>query len=347
MTSRIINYNKENISNSLKSLDSFCLPNEILYKYFELYEIKGRSRYILKDLDKKLSFYAKSCIYDSVESYFKIFYLDKINLIGEQKLYKLINEKLSPKNKFEELIVSIKNCFIKIESTNFFNYSNQEIINIAKLINPENKLKVKKTENNISLQGLLDNTKRLIMQKKHDVLSIIISSATDLYYLNFFEDNNLEISFIYLVLVISNNFEFTKYNSILKQLILTNRVNSIFDDLKNMHDKYLKGFPNITPLVDNFLSALLASYREVEHYVRENKVLDSGINKDSLIRKVIEEFETDIFVKEDIVKSLPNMKLSSIDRTLNILMKQNKIIPLGKGRSASWQKIAEENKLFE
>jgi len=54
----------------------------------------------------------------------------------------------------------------------------------------------------------------------------------------------------------------------------------------------------------------------------------------------------EIFTKEDLRKRHPNVSDATIDRTLKRLKLEDKIRPLGKGRSSKWQRIISGNKKY-
>jgi predicted HTH transcriptional regulator len=70
---------------------------------------------------------------------------------------------------------------------------------------------------------------------------------------------------------------------------------------------------------------------------------EKELNKSDNIENSILKME-EIFTKEDIRKRHPNVSDATIDRTLKRLKDEDKIRPLGKGRSSKWQRIVSGHK---
>jgi predicted HTH transcriptional regulator len=92
------------------------------------------------------------------------------------------------------------------------------------------------------------------------------------------------------------------------------------------------------------LQILIASYEEVDGMAHEY-VFEKELNKSNNIENSILKLD-EIFSKEDLRKRHPNVSDATIDRTLKRLKDEDKIRPLGKGRSSKWQRIVSGNRKF-
>ena len=90
------------------------------------------------------------------------------------------------------------------------------------------------------------------------------------------------------------------------------------------------------------VSLILDSYKEIDSFAHEyefEKKLNKSDNLENSILKLPE-----IFSKNDLRKRHPNVSDATIDRTLKRMRDEDKIRPLGTGRSAKWQRMITGNK---
>ena len=74
-------------------------------------------------------------------------------------------------------------------------------------------------------------------------------------------------------------------------------------------------------------------------------MFEKELNKSNNIENSILKLD-EIFTKEDLRKRHPNVSDATIDRTLKRLKDEDKIRPLGKGRSSKWQRIISGHRKF-
>ena len=83
-------------------------------------------------------------------------------------------------------------------------------------------------------------------------------------------------------------------------------------------------------------------YDKMKNIIRDYE-FDSNLNKSNNVENTINKLE-EIFTKDDIRNVHPYISDSTINRTLKRLRDENKIRPLGKGRSAKWIKLVQTDK---
>lgn len=93
------------------------------------------------------------------------------------------------------------------------------------------------------------------------------------------------------------------------------------------------------PLQRFILRHYLKLYSDLGDYARDYEYESSlEISKSDYIENTIDKLP-EVFSKEDIRMKHPLISDSTINRTLKRLQEENKIRPLGKGRSAKWIKL--------
>ncbi|MDX9691827.1 MAG: hypothetical protein RBT45_05165, partial [Acholeplasmataceae bacterium] len=102
------------------------------------------------------------------------------------------------------------------------------------------------------------------------------------------------------------------------------------------------GYAQTDLLSRMLINLLLKAYDDVDKMAHEY-AFEKELNKSDNIENSILKIE-EIFTKEDIRKRHPNVSDATIDRTLKRLKDEDKIRPLGKGRSSKWQRIVSGNK---
>jgi len=112
-------------------------------------------------------------------------------------------------------------------------------------------------------------------------------------------------------------------------------------DLKPYFEKESAG-PENKPANLTLKNGLLSfdygyAYDQINELIR-NYEFDSQLNKSNNIENTINKLP-DVFSKDDIRNVHPYISDSTINRTLKRLRDDEKIRPLGKGRSAKWIKL--------
>ena len=131
---------------------------------------------------------------------------------------------------------------------------------------------------------------------------------------------------------------------------------SFFPKLLLKKDEYLKllhqssfrwneGLSEVMPLIKFMISVYDEMYQDLEVLVRDiHFESDLSIKKTDFVENIILKMP-ETFSKQDIRKKHPHVSDSTINRTLKRLQEEDKIRSLGKGRSAKWVKIMnQENK---
>ena len=108
----------------------------------------------------------------------------------------------------------------------------------------------------------------------------------------------------------------------------------LLDASYNWHD----GISQPTSFIRFMIKLILEAYGRADKIIKEYKI-DQNLSKGDNIEHTINKLQN-IFTKDQIRLIHPYVSESTINRALQKLRDENKIKPLGKGRSAKWIKTS-------
>jgi hypothetical protein len=164
----------------------------------------------------------------------------------------------------------------------------------------------------------------------------------DFMNLNCFNKENELIGLVLLYALIIRDFSVFKYVSFFKYFL--KEKDGWKSGLITANYYWSSGYAQTEMISRILLNILIHSYEEVDDMAHEY-VFEKELNKSNNIENSILKLD-EIFSKEDLRKRHPNVSDATIDRTLKRLKDEDKVRPLGKGRSSKWQRIVSGNKKF-
>ncbi|MCK5388667.1 MAG: hypothetical protein KAJ22_05215, partial [Candidatus Izimaplasma sp.] len=328
--------------------------------YINIYKSIGINHYNHETLSSDYPVMVRQTVNNDTHFFTKIFSIS----VSDARMKSLIYKDVLPKNKDERFILNLKNAFSKIHSENStFELLTNEVFDLLKFlykdILPDNKIlfrKVAKKSNKITLLSgkfsskredldeLIKLYKTKVQEGKYEVSFIIENFYIDFLNISPFVEKNNEIGLILLyILLLTNSYEVFEYISFM-EIIARNKVE--FDlEVRNASFNWDEGFSQILPLHRFLLKNSLYAYDLINELIR-NYEFDSQLNKSNNIENTINKLP-DVFSKDDIRNVHPYISDSTINRTLKRLRDDERIRPLGKGRSAKWIKLFKStNKKF-
>lgn len=339
----------------LTNINRFKIPNDVIISYLSLYKSIGKNHHNHDALNTDYQVMVRQTISHDVYYFAKIFDLS----ISESRLKSLIYKDIIPKNKDEKLVLQLKLAFIKIHNeTSTFEIHTNEIFDLLRFLYKDivndKKLQFMKIEkNNKDSFSLLTSR----MTSKRDKLDMMIELFTEKmeegnfeasfiignFYIDFlnekpFYDKNEEIALITLyILLLTNGYEVFEYISFMKVLYMNKPE---FHDVVLLSSfNWAEGYAETLNLHRFLIKLSLYSYDQINLLIRDYE-FDSQLNKSNNVENTIHKLD-DVFSKDDIRNVHPYISDSTINRTLKRLRDEEKIRPLGKGRSAKWIKIVE------
>ena len=341
--------------NSLNNINRIILTNEIIKKLIKIYEFKGKNFYYNKVLSKSSDIIRQQLI--EKDTYFFVKYFD--DSISNKKIKSLIKHNKGF-SKEELHIINLKKAFEKIQ-TNIDNFEllPNEILNLIKFIHPNCKDASFKIEviqdrstlfterKNQSKRKYLEELLNLYtkLEKNDEELIILISNFyIDFMNLDLFQNYNDELGILLLfILSLYEGFDCFKYISFFE--ILYPKKDKLKDALLHSSYSWKEGFSQPLPMINLIIEILLESYKNLDD-VLDDYLYDSKLNKTDNIENTIMKLNN-IFSKTEIKNIHPYVSESTINRTLKRLKDENKIKPIGTGRSAKWLKLVAQPEKFK
>ena len=147
-----------------------------------------------------------------------------------------------------------------------------------------------------------------------------------------FNDGNGRMSrLLTLLLLYRSGYIVGKYISIEKMIETTKE--SYYDALQKSSSGWHENKNDYAPFVKYMLSIILASHREFASRVQI--MIESKLSKPERIAKIIEDSLGKV-TKQDILDKCPDISETTVQRTLNYLLKNGKIIKISGGRYTSY-----------
>lgn len=341
----------------LQNLNRSQIPGDVIIEYIELYKSIGINRHNHDTLLADYDVMVRQTVRNDTYFFAKMFDVK----VSDARFKSLIFKDVIPKNKDEKLVSNIKNAFIKIHTeTSSFELLVNEIQDLMtflyKDIISSQKLQLRKYDKKSlsplvseghrsareSLEAIIELYNKALFEKRYEVSYIIMNFYIDFLNTKPFPDKNEEIALLLLyVLLVANGFEVFEYVSFMEKVY--KNLEEFKQTVMRSSFNWEEGYAQILPLHRFILNISLESYETLNLLVRDYE-FDKQLNKSNNVENTINKLE-DIFSKDDIRNIHPYISDSTINRTLKRLRDENKIRPLGKGRSAKWIKLYKtENK---
>ncbi len=161
-----------------------------------------------------------------------------------------------------------------------------------------------------------------------DPLLIIPMFILDFLCIHPFNDGNGRMSrLLTLLLLYQNDYIVGKYISLEK---LTERTkDQYYDVLQDSSQKWIEGENDYAPFVKYMLSIITAAYREF--FDRTQMIEEKKVSKPDRIEELIKH-HLGTLTKKEIAEKAADISLTTVQRTLTDLVKEEKLIKIGNGR---------------
>lgn len=281
---------------------------------------------------------------------------------SDKRLEEIITEKSEPKNRSEEEIAGYREVLTLIHenhdyipiktsvtlqlhrdlysftSNNGGNWKNvdNEITETDSLGKTKVRFKpLSAVETPQAMEDLCNEYNKTIA-KKTEYLKLFYIPVFILDFLSIhpFTDGNGRMSrLLTLLLLYQNNYIVGKYISL--EMIIEKTKEEYYRVLKESSEDWLEGKNSYIPFTKYYLSIILKAYKEFSE--RINYISDSSLSKSDRIKSL---FENNIkpLSKKEISLTFPDISIKTIERTLAILLKENYLIKLDKGKNTKYIK---------
>jgi len=331
--------------------------NNIINLISKIHEYKGKQSFLLK---------TKKATLDTLLEIAKIQSTSSSNKIEgiyttDKRIEKIVNKKLEPKNRNEEEIAGYRDVLSLIhENYDFIDINQNTILQLHKYLykytgyscggkfkNSQNYIeetdikgekKIRFTplspiETPIAIEELCNNYNELVNSENYDVLILIPIFILDFVSIHPFNDGNGRMSrLLTLLLLYKANYLVGKYISIEK--IIENTKESYYDTLQKSSVNWHNSKNDYSYFVEYSLGIILNAYKELDSRINsiENKKIRS-------YDKIINIFKENIIPidKSLIISKCPDLSETTIERILNRLLKEDKIIKISGGRYTKYK----------
>ncbi len=330
---------------ALDKVDDVVTPQGIVIKYIHVYKKAGLSETIFDNIHAEDKIYHTLSKKDDIYYAYKILFKD--SPLTDARLETIINKNgnCELKNQNEIILKNLIDFFNKLDDTdgrflpyaNFINDTLQSIYSNTKL---KPKFRDKRNdETKRSRETLQEICDKYNVLKKRGMVEygyLNTSFFMDMLSSEPFTFGTMEVALLILyMLIINSDLSVFRYVSFFKMLY--DRINVFNNSINNAKLMYEIGYPNLFPILTIILDIESKALDELNS-LYSAKTFDNELSKAKIIETIIYSLNKQ-FKKSDIREEAPNISDSTIDRVLQRLSQEGKIMAFDSGRNASWVRI--------
>ena len=279
----------------------------------------------------------------------------------DKRIEEIVTRKIEPKNRNEEEIAGYRDVLTLIhENYEYIDINKNIILQLhrdlykytgysygGKFKNSQNYIEetdnlgnkrirfmpVSPVETPIAVESLCQSYNEIINNESYDPLILIPIFILDFLSIHPFNDGNGRISrLLTLLLLYKTNYMIGKYISIEK--IIEDTKDSYYEVLEKSSINWHDNQNDYSYFIEYYLGVLLNAYKELDsrvNIIQNQKLLAYD--------RIINVFKENIIPidKAFIMNNLPDLSETTIERNLNILLKENKITKLVGGRYTKYK----------
>lgn len=338
---------------ALGNMDRIQIHQDVMMLLLSLYESKGKSFYYDDLFQRDSHAFEKKTMEQNLIALAHILKLE----MTDARIRLFAKKTMSPRTKDEHFLANLKQALNQLHKhPEHFELLVNEVGNLIKLLSrntdaisflsyekeEEGMLKGKKTSKKEDLEKLMVLFEKQLRMKKYELTQLITNFYVDFINMNILSSQAELVGLILLYALIAKDFSVFKYVSFFKYF--KQEYEGWKSGIITASYYWSSGFAQTDMLSRMLLHILIQAYEEVDGMAHEY-VFEKELNKSNNIENSILKLD-EIFSKEDLRKRHPNVSDATIDRTLKRLKDEDKIRPLGKGRSSKWQRIVSSHRKF-
>lgn len=343
--------------NLIDEYNSIISNSNIINLISKIHEYKGKQSYLLETKKDTLETLLKVAKIQSTSSSNKIEGI----YTTDKRINEIVNQKLKPKNRNEEEIAGYRDVLSLIhDNYDFIDINNNTILqlhrdlykytgysyggkfknsqNYIEETNEQGEKKIRFTplspvETPIATQDLCKSYNELVNNESCDLLVLIPIFILDFVSIHPFNDGNGRMSrLLTLLLLYKANYLVGKYISIEK--IIEDTKDSYYDTLQKSSINWYNNENDYSYFVEYYLGIILNAYKEFDSRVNivENKKITSYDRIISIFKENIIPID-----KAFIMNKCPDLSETTIERSLNRLLKEDKIVKISGGRYTKYK----------
>lgn len=340
----------------IPAIPKTIFPAELIVVSNRLYYEIGKGEVLNKQLKSDLDVLAFDHAHEEATFFYQCFFAKQP--IATSRMKNLTLASTVARNKNEQQFKNIVHIFETIyqDHASPFTLNSTEILDLVKLlyldVSSPTRVEYKKLDKPRSglflqetlskretFEALLKQTELLIRTKTAEPFFVIVSFLVDFIHMDLltYGDPKVIAMLIFYVLSLQQNIHSFRYLSFFRKYLLYK------NDFETMFQKtalqWNQGFSDVFPLYQKLLVITIDCFDDFQRFARDHEYEQNlAISKSDYIENTIDKLP-EVFSKEDIRERHPLISDSTINRTLKRLQEENKIRPLGKGRSAKWIKL--------
>ncbi len=338
---------------ALSNMDRIQMHQDVMMLMLSLYESKGKSFYYDDLFQRDSHAFEKKTMEHNLIALAHLLNLD----MTDARIRLFAKKPMSPRTKDEYFLANLKQALNQLHKhPENFELLINEVGNLIKQLSKnteaiqfvtydkeeEGMLKVKKASKKDDLEKLMMLFDKQLKTGKYELTQLITNFYVDFINMNITTSQQELVGIIILYALIAKDFSVFKYVSFFKYF--KKEYEGWKSGVITASYYWSSGFAQTDMLARILLQILISAYEEVDRMAHEY-VFEKELNKSNNIENSILKLD-EIFSKEDLRKRHPNVSDATIDRTLKRLKDEDKIRPLGKGRSSKWQRIVSGNRKF-
>jgi len=338
---------------ALSNMDRIQMHQDVMMMMLSLYESKGKSFYYDDLFQRDSHAFEKKTMEHNLIALAHLLNLD----MTDARIRLFAKKPMSPRTKDEYFLANLKQALNQLHKhPENFELLVNEVGNLIKQLSrnteaiqfvtydkeEEGMLKVKKASKKDDLEKLMMLFDKQLKTGKYELTQLITNFYVDFINMNITTSQQELVGIIILYALIAKDFSVFKYVSFFKYF--KKEYEGWKSGVITASYYWSSGFAQTDMLARILLQILISAYEEVDRMAHEY-VFEKELNKSNNIENSILKLD-EIFSKEDLRKRHPNVSDATIDRTLKRLKDEDKIRPLGKGRSSKWQRIVSGNRKF-
>ena len=337
--------------------NSVISNNNIVNLISKIHEYKGKQSYLLDTKKDTLATLLKVAKIQSTSASNKIEGI----YTSDKRINELVNKKLEPKNRNEEEIAGYRDVLSLIhENYNYIDITLNTILQLHRDLykytgysyggkfknsqnyieetneNGEKKIRfvpLSPVETPIAIQELCENYNQIVNNEYCDLLVLIPIFILDFVSIHPFNDGNGRMSrLLTLLLLYKADYIVGKYISIEK--IIEDTKDSYYDTLEKSSISWHNNQNDYSYFVEYYLGIILNAYKELDSKLNivDNKRITSYDRITNIFKENIIPID-----KAFIINKCPDLSETTIERLLNILLKEEKIIKISNGRYTKYK----------
>lgn len=347
--------------NCIKTIKRNPVPSDVFLKTTKLYYQMGKNDYYENLFNANYDYISKNVADQDAYAFLKIFFFDY--KISESRMRTLLLDSTVPKNQAEQIYKNLVYIFrhIRIKSLEPFTLSVAEINDLVRLVfkdvNSASKVQYRRFKTNShsllskesssmreKLEELINEFNLVKKEAIFEPLILNVNFVVDFLNMEIYTgDKNDMIAILLLyIMLIQEGFVVCNYVSFFSKTHLYK--DELFEAIAKSKFQWQEGLAEIMPLVRFMLKNYTELYLDLTQRARDFEYESQlEISKSDYIENTIMKLG-EVFAKEEIRERHPLISDSTINRTLKRLQEEDKIRPLGKGRSAKWIRLVKSEK---